>query len=45
MDSRAKELMKIPEAELRYLGEQGKDRRDEAEEEVVKQVRARHHVR
>ena len=41
---RAKRLMQLPDADLRVLGEQGKDRRAEEEEGEIKKLREKHHV-
>jgi hypothetical protein len=44
LETRAGNLMKIPDAELKKLGEAGKDRRVEEEEEAIRQLRDKHHV-
>ena len=44
LENRAKELSKLPEAELRALGEEGKDRKTDEDEAAVQQLRKKHHV-
>ncbi len=44
LESRTKELAKLPEKELRELGEEGKDRKTEEDESAVKKLREKHHV-
>ncbi|MHB8913765.1 MAG: CCA tRNA nucleotidyltransferase [Minisyncoccota bacterium] len=45
LDSRTGELLKIPEDELRKLGEAGKRRRESAEDEEIQQIMEKHHVK
>ena len=42
--SRAKELMRLSNEELKKLGEQGKGRKAEEEEAAVNELRKKHHV-
>ena len=44
LEKRAAELMQLPEEELRRLGEQGKDRKEEEDEVAVQKLREKHHV-
>lgn len=44
LEKRALELMKLPQPELQKIGEKGKNRREEEDEAVVKQLREKHHV-
>lgn len=44
MESRAVELSKLTDSELFELGKQGKERRDEAEEQEIEDLRKKHHV-
>jgi tRNA nucleotidyltransferase (CCA-adding enzyme) len=44
MQTRAKELMALPEKELKELGEAGKERKGEEEQAAVQQLRKKHHV-
>jgi len=44
LDSRTKELLALPDAELRELGDAGKRKRAQAEEEEVQKILERHHV-
>ncbi|MBI5644701.1 CCA tRNA nucleotidyltransferase [Candidatus Kaiserbacteria bacterium] len=44
MRSRAQELAKLTDKELRALGEQGKDRKEEVDEAEIKKLREKHHV-
>ena len=44
LSSRALELLKLSDEELKVLGEKGKDRRNEEDEAVIKELRAKHHV-
>jgi poly(A) polymerase/tRNA nucleotidyltransferase (CCA-adding enzyme) len=44
MQTRATELMKLDEGELRKVGEAGKDRREEEDEAAIKKLREKHHV-
>lgn len=42
--SRAKELIKLPEKELKNLGEKGKEKKNVEEEKNIKEIRTKHHV-
>lgn len=44
LETRAAALMKLPEPELRTLGEAGKIRREKEDEEAVQALREKHHV-
>lgn len=44
LDTRAEELLKMPENELKKLGEAGKQRREAAEDEEIKHIMEKHHV-
>ena len=44
LDTRTEELLKMPEDALRELGEAGKQRREEAEDEEIKHIMEKHHV-
>lgn len=44
LDMRTAELLKIPENELKELGEAGKKRREAAEDEEIKHIMDKHHV-
>jgi len=44
LERRAKELMQLPENELKKLGEGGKDRKSEEDEAAVQELRKKHHV-
>ena len=44
LGQRARELMSLPDAELKALGEAGKDRRTEEEGAAVQELRKKHHV-
>jgi poly(A) polymerase/tRNA nucleotidyltransferase (CCA-adding enzyme) len=44
LDTRTEELLKIAEDDLRKLGEAGKERREAAEDEEVRQIMEKHHV-
>ena len=44
LEKRTDELMVLPEAELKKLGEAGKDRREEEDEAAVQKLRDKHHV-
>ncbi|MDO8566745.1 MAG: HD domain-containing protein, partial [bacterium] len=44
LDKRSEELLKMPEDELKKLGEAGKLRREAAEDEEIKQIMEKHHV-
>src|SRR3989338_1927328 len=45
LENRAKELVLLPENELKALGEQGKLSKEEADEEEIKKIRGRHYVK
>ncbi len=45
LEKRAQELLRIPQEELRSIGEQGKMRRNEEEEKTLTQIRNRFHVK
>ena len=42
---RAKELLKLPDEELKRLGEQGMDRRSEEDDKIIREIRGKHHVK
>ncbi len=44
LDKRTEELLKLPEGELKKLGEAGKERREAAEDEEIKHIMEKHHV-
>ena len=44
LERRSAELMKLEDAELRILGEAGKDRREEEDEAAIQKLREKHHV-
>lgn len=44
LESRAEELLELPDDELKMLGEEGKNRREREEEEAVAELRKKHHV-
>lgn len=44
LEKRAEELLKLPEDELNKLGEAGKERREAAEDEEIRQIMEKHHV-
>lgn len=44
LEKRAKELVILPESELKDLGDKGKEIREEKEEEEIKKIRKRHWV-
>ncbi|HET9641635.1 MAG TPA: CCA tRNA nucleotidyltransferase [Candidatus Paceibacterota bacterium] len=44
LDRRSEELLKMPDKELRELGESGKKRREAAEDEEVRHIMEKHHV-
>jgi poly(A) polymerase/tRNA nucleotidyltransferase (CCA-adding enzyme) len=44
LDKRTEELLKLPEGELKALGEAGKARREAAEDEEIKHIMEKHHV-
>ena len=45
LENRAKELVLLPESELKELGEKGKQTKEEAEEEEIKKIRGKHWVK
>jgi poly(A) polymerase/tRNA nucleotidyltransferase (CCA-adding enzyme) len=44
LENKAKELVKMPENDLRKLGEKGKERREEEERGDLEEIRKKHHV-
>ncbi len=44
LDSRALELIKLPEKELKDLGEKGKHKKEELEHENIEEIRKKYHV-
>jgi poly(A) polymerase/tRNA nucleotidyltransferase (CCA-adding enzyme) len=44
LDKRTEELLKMPEDELKMLGESGKERREAAEDEEISKIMSKHHV-
>ncbi len=44
LDERTGELLKLPEGDLKKLGEAGKQRREAAEDEEIKHIMEKHHV-
>lgn len=44
LDKRTGELLKLPEGDLKKLGEAGKQRREAAEDEEIKHIMEKHHV-
>jgi poly(A) polymerase/tRNA nucleotidyltransferase (CCA-adding enzyme) len=44
LDSRTAEFLELPEDELRKLGEEGKKRREAAEDEEIQHIMEKHHV-
>jgi poly(A) polymerase/tRNA nucleotidyltransferase (CCA-adding enzyme) len=44
LTDRAQELMNLPENELKELGEQGKNRKEEEDETEIQKLREKHHV-
>lgn len=44
LENRASELFAMPEEELKALGEQGKDKKEEADQAEVAKLRFKHHV-
>lgn len=44
LDKRTEELLKLPDDELKKLGEAGKSRREAAEDEEIKHIMEKHHV-
>ena len=45
LENRVKELILLPENELKALGEQGKQTKEEADEEEIKKIRGKHWVK
>jgi hypothetical protein len=44
MENRAREMMTLGDEDLKKLGEQGKDKKEEADSAEVKKLRDKHHV-
>jgi poly(A) polymerase/tRNA nucleotidyltransferase (CCA-adding enzyme) len=44
LEPRAKELGALPDSELKKLGEEGREARDEKDAEEISKIRAKHHV-
>ena len=44
LENRAVELREMPDTELRKLGEEGRERKEEEDEAAVKRLREKHHV-
>jgi tRNA nucleotidyltransferase (CCA-adding enzyme) len=44
LENRTRELLALPDAELRLLGAEGKERREEEEKGAVAELRKKHHV-
>lgn len=44
LDKRTKELLSLPDGELRELAEKGKKKKEEKEEKEIKDIRDKHHV-
>ncbi len=44
LDKRAEELLKLPDDELKRLGESGKEKREAAEDEEIRNIMEKHHV-
>ncbi|MEI8248995.1 MAG: HD domain-containing protein [Candidatus Taylorbacteria bacterium] len=44
LESKAIELNKLSDQELQTLGEQGKEKKEEVDEEKIKEIRKKHHV-
>ncbi len=44
LENRAKELIKMPETDLKALGEKGKEKQKEVEEGNLEEIRKKHHV-
>ncbi|MDP2815624.1 MAG: hypothetical protein Q8O19_02980, partial [Rectinemataceae bacterium] len=44
LDTRTVELLALPEADLKALGESGKKRREEEEEREIQEILEKHHV-
>lgn len=45
LEKRAVELSKLPDNDLKALGEKGKEKREQEEEKKIKEIRDKHHVR
>lgn len=45
LEKRAVELSKLPDNDLKTLGEKGKEKREQEEEKKIKEIRDKHHVR
>jgi poly(A) polymerase/tRNA nucleotidyltransferase (CCA-adding enzyme) len=45
LENRTKELVSLPESELKKLGEKGKEVREEADEEEIRKIRGKHWVK
>jgi putative nucleotidyltransferase with HDIG domain len=45
LENRAKELLDLPENELKLLGEKGKDSREDADNRLVEEIRKKHWVK
>ena len=45
LENKAKELVLLPENELKALGEKGKESKEDADEEEIKKIRSSHHVK
>jgi hypothetical protein len=45
METEAQSLLKLPDGELRALGEKGKERQSEEEEREITSLRKKYHVR
>ena len=45
LENRAKELIVLPETELKTLGEKGKETKETADEEEIKKIRSKHWVK
>ena len=45
LENRSKELILLPENELKELGEKGKESKEEADEEEIKKIRSSHKVK
>ncbi len=45
LENKAKELINLPESELKLLGEKGKVSKEEADEEEIKRIRSAHKVK
>ncbi|MDP3403009.1 MAG: hypothetical protein Q8S35_03600, partial [bacterium] len=44
LDTRTLELLALPEADLKTLGDSGKKRREDEEEREIKEILEKHHV-